>query len=187
MTECDYKSIIRPLLGDRRYHHSICVSKEAVRLAKMYGADEKKAQIAGILHDVTKEFTHEEHLRLMKEGGYVPTKLELNAPKLWHSITGAIYVRLYLGIEDEDIINSIRYHTTGRKDMSILEKVIFLADFTSEERDYKDVDIMREKTYSSIKEGMIYGLRHTIKKLVKKELPVSENSVDAYNQSILED
>ena len=186
MTVEEYKEIIKERLSEKRYHHSVCVAKEAVRLAKKYGADEEKAEIAGILHDVTKETPPVEQLEIITNGGYMMSKLQLNAQKLWHSISGSIYVRDYLGIDDEDIINAIRYHTTGRKDMSLLEKIVFLADFTSEERDYDDVDVIREKTDSSLREGIIYGLQYTIKKLVKKGMPISEDSVDAYNQALLD-
>lgn len=185
MTIDDYKAIIKERMGKKRYHHSVCVAKEAVRLANKYGADPQKAELAGILHDITKETPEDEQLRIILDGGYKMSKLQLNAKKLWHSISGSIYVRDVLGIDDEDVINAIRYHTTGRKDMSLLEKVIFLADFTSEERDYDDVDVIRKKTESSLNEGIIYGLQYTIKKLAKKELPISEDSVACFNQAVL--
>lgn len=182
----EYRKIIRERLSEYRYHHSVCVAKEAVKYAKRYGADEKKAEIAGLLHDITKETPLEEQLEIIEGAGFEMTDVQRNAPKLWHSISGSIYVKKYLDIEDDDIINAIRYHTTGRKNMSLLEKIVFLADFTSEERDYSDVDIIREKAESSMREGIIYGLQYTIRKLAKKELPLSEDSVDAYNQAVLE-
>lgn len=186
MTTDEYKAVIRERLSDYRYHHSVCVAKEAVRYAKRYGADEKKAEIAGLLHDITKEMPPEEQLELIKKCKYEMSEVQQNAPKLWHSVSGSLYVQEYLDIEDEDIINAIRYHTTGRKNMSLLEKIVFLADFTSEERDYEDVDVIREKAESSMREGIIYGLQFTIRKLAKKGLPISEDSVDAYNQAVLE-
>lgn len=185
MTVDEYKNIIKERLSEKRYHHCVCVAKEAVRLAKKYGADEKKAEIAGILHDITKETELCEQLEIIQNSGYVMSKLQLNASKLWHSISGSIYVKEYLDIDDEDIINAIRFHTTGRKNMSLLEKVIFLADFTSEERDYSDVDVIREKANSSLEEGMIYGLSYTINKLAKTSVPISEDSIAVYNQLLL--
>ena len=116
------------------FSHSVNVAKEAKKLAKHYGADENKAEIAGILHDITKEMPKEQQLQIIIDSGIILDNVQLHAPKLWHGMSGSIVVRDELGIDDEDILNAIRYHTTGRAGMSLLEKVIFTADFTSEER-----------------------------------------------------
>lgn len=142
----EYKKIIKARMGDYRYTHSVNVSKEARKLAKLYGADEEKAAIAGILHDITKETPKDEQLQIILDGGIILDSIQMNAPKLWHSISGSVYVQKELGIEDEDILNAIKYHTTGRAGMTLLEKIIFIADFTSEERDYKGVSTMRKKS-----------------------------------------
>ena len=127
----DYKKIIRERMGDYRFSHSVNVAKEAKKLAKHYGADENKAEIAGILHDITKEMPKEQQLQIIIDSGIILDNVQLHAPKLWHGMSGSIVVRDELGIDDEDILNAIRYHTTGRAGMSLLEKVIFTADFTS--------------------------------------------------------
>ena len=135
----DYKKIIRERMGDYRFSHSVNVAKEAKKLAKHYGADENKAEIAGILHDITKEMPKEQQLQIIIDSGIILDNVQLHAPKLWHGMSGSIVVRDELGIDDEDILNAIRYHTTGRAGMSLLEKVIFTADFTSEERTYSSL------------------------------------------------
>ena len=117
-------------MGDYRFSHSVNVAKEAKKLAKHYGADENKAEIAGILHDITKEMPKEQQLQIIIDSGIILDNVQLHAPKLWHGMSGSIVVRDELGIDDEDILNAIRYHTTGRAGMSLLEKVIFTADFT---------------------------------------------------------
>ena len=136
MQETDYKKLIRSMMGDYRYTHSLNVAEEAVELARLYGGDEQKAYTAGILHDITKEIPHEEQLQIIREGGIILDDVQKNAPKLWHSVSGSVYVRTRLGIEDTDVINAIRYHTTGRAGMSLLEKIIYTADYTSKERSY---------------------------------------------------
>lgn len=185
MTFDDYKEIIRPMMGERRFNHSINVSKEAVRLAEKYGADKEKAAVAGILHDITKEVDFEKQLQIIRSGDIILTDVEKNTNKLWHAISGSVYIQKELGIIDEDIINAVRYHTTGRANMSLLEKVIFLADFTSEERDYPDVDVIRQKAELSLEDGMLYGIQFTLSSLLKRQGYLSLDAIDAYNEILL--
>ena len=182
----EYKNIIRPLMGDYRYNHSVNVSEEAVILAKIYGADAEKAYIAGILHDITKEIPKEEQLQIISNGGIILDDVQQNASKLWHSISGSVYVHEQLGISDTDIINSIRYHTTGRAGMSLLEKIIFIADFTSAERSYKDVEIMREKSRISLEDAMLFACKFTICDLSSKGLAIHHDQLDCYNELVLQ-
>lgn len=181
----EYKKIIKPRMSEARYTHSLNVALEAAYLAELYGADKEKAEIAGILHDITKETPNEEQLQIMEKNGIILTKLQLSSPKLWHSLSGAAYISSELGIEDEDILNAVRYHTSGRAGMSILEKIIFVADFTSEERDYDGVETMREKSRKSLEEAMHFGLSYTLIDLVKRHRAIDPNAVDCYNDIIL--
>lgn len=185
MTVDDYKQIIRPLMSERRYIHCVNVSKEAVRLAQKYGADENKAAVAGILHDITKELDFENQLQIIDSGDIILTDVEKKTTKLWHAISGSVYVENELGITDKDIINAIRYHTTGRAGMSVLEKVIFLADFTSAERNYDDVDVIRSKAEISLEEGMFYGVHFTLKNLLERGNLLSVDAIDLYNEILL--
>lgn len=185
MTIEEYKKIIRPMMGDKRYTHSVNVSAEAVRLARKYGADEEKAAIAGILHDITKEVDFEKQLQIISSGDIILSDVEKRTNKLWHAISGSVYIQKELGITDCDIINAVRYHTTGRAGMSLLEKVIFIADFTSAERDYPDVNVIREKSEISLEEGMIYGIQFTLSRLLIREGLLSEDAIEAYNEILL--
>ncbi len=181
----DYKEIIKSRMSKARYIHSVNVAKEAVRLAKKYGADPDKAETAGILHDITKETPPEEQLKIIEDNGIILNNVQRYSKKLWHSISGSAYVKQYLGIQDEDILNAIKYHTSGRANMSLLEKVIFIADFTGAERDYNGVEIMREKADRSLEEAMEYGLMFTIKDLAERRLPIDINALEAYNQIVI--
>ena len=185
MNKVGYESLIRPMMGDRRYNHSLNVAKEAVTLAKLYGADEEKAYIAGILHDITKELPFDEQLQIMQDGGIILDNVQKTAPKLWHGISGSVYIQKDPGITDPDIINAIRYHTTGRAGMSLLERVIFVADFTSEERDYNGAQIMRQKSRESLEEAMIYGFQFTLCDLTQRKLAIHPDEVFCYNDIIL--
>lgn len=173
-------------MGDFRYEHSVNVSKEAKKLARLYGANEEKAQLAGILHDITKEMPKEEQLQIIVDSGIILDNVQKNAPKLWHGISGSIYVQQNLCIDDEDILNAIRYHTTGRANMSLLEKIIFIADFTSEERTYSGVATMRKKSRKSLDEAMLYAYKFTFKDLSKREIAIHPDEVACYNDIILQ-
>lgn len=185
MTYTDYMDIIKPMMGERRFKHCVNVSIEAVRLAQKYGADPDKAAVAGVLHDITKEVDFEKQLQIIESGDIILTDVEKSTNKLWHAISGSVYVQKELGITDPDIINAIRYHTTARAGMSKLEKVIFLADFTSAERDYPDVDVIRKKADISLEEGIVYGIEFTLKNLLDRGGLLSVDAVNAYNEIIL--
>lgn len=180
-----YTRMLKRRLSKRRYEHSLNVSYEAVRLAKRYGADEEKAQLAGLLHDVAKEISDKEQLKLMKSAGFLITpELEL-ARKVWHAPAGAAYVKLKLGIEDEDIINAVRYHTTARAGMSLLEKIVFLADYTSAERSYDGVDEMRRLVDESLEAAMLYSLSFQVKNQASKNQIIVPDTFMAYNETVL--
>ena len=172
-------------LSEYRRVHSLNVSAEAVRYAEKYGGDVEKARLAGLLHDVTKETDFDTQLQIIENGGIMLSELERRSPKLWHAISGACYVRDVIGIDDEDIFNAIRYHTTGRAGMSQLEKLIFLADFTSAERDYPDIDVIRAHAENSLEEGMLYGIKFTISRLVGRGDLVCPDALSAYNDILL--
>lgn len=180
-----YISIIKKRLSEKRFIHSINVSKEAMRLAYLYGADEKKAEIAGLLHDITKEAPTDDQKQFIKEHGVELNEIEDTTPKLLHSISGMLFLRDVLKIEDEDILNAVLYHTTARAGMSILEKVLYIADFTSAERDYDGVEKIREMSNISLEKVMIEGLSFTIAELTEKKSPIAINTILAYNEATL--
>lgn len=189
MTDTDrneeFINIIRNQLGDYRFIHSLNVAKTAVELAEKYGADEKKAYTAGILHDVLKDKSPEELLGYLEKNSVPLSDVERSNHKLYHAMAGAVYVKNELGINDEEIINAIRYHTTGRKNMSLLEKVIYIADFISDDRNYNGVERMREKAAVSLESAMEEGLQFSIAELTEKLLPIHPDSIDAYNEIVM--
>ena len=181
-----YQSAIRTLLGDQRYEHSVCVSRAAAQLASRYGADEKKAETAGILHDIMKDLPREEQRNLMDRYGIRLTEVERCAPKLWHAMLGAEYIRRELGVTDPEILQAVRYHTTGRENMTLLDKILFIADFISDDRDYPGVERMREAARNSLEEAMIAGIVFTIKDLADAKRPIHPDTIAAYNHTILQ-
>ena len=182
MTVKDYEEIISRRMKGARFKHSKNVAKEAVRLAEKYGADVEKAEIAGILHDATKETPEQEQMELIARAGIELSELERTSHKLWHAISGSAFIQVELGIDDEDIINAIRYHTTGRAGMSLLEKVIFVADFTSAERDYDGVDKMRKVADRGLDNAVLEGMGFTIADLAERKLTIAPDTFEGYNE-----
>ena len=158
----EFIALLKGKLNEDRFIHSMGVADTAVRLAEKFGGDKDNAYIAGLLHDVMKNETAEEQLKIMKKDGIILSQAERNNPKLWHAMSGAAFIKLVLGITDPDIVNAVRYHTTGRAGMSLLEKIIYTADFISPERNYPDVDVMRSLSFESLDKGDLYSLQFSL-------------------------
>ena len=110
--------------------------------------------------------------------------IEKRAFKLWHAISGAAYVENILKLDDEEIIDAIRYHTTAKAGMSKLALILYIADFTSADRDYEDVDVIRALADESLEKAYIYALQFSIKDLVENGKAVHNDTVNAYNEAV---
>ena len=185
MTDNEYKELIKSKLTEKRYLHSLAVADEAKLLAKKYGCDSKKAYTAGLLHDITKDSSREEMLQIFSEFGIILNNVEKKAFKLWHAMAGSAYIRNVLKVDDEDIINSVRYHTTARAGMSTLEKVIYLADFTSADRDYDGVEEMRAAVLCDLPQAMMIALKFSISDLMNGDKAIHPDTMFAYNELVL--
>ena len=182
----EVRKLLRSKLDDYRYIHSLGVADSARELAKIYGADEEKAYFAGLLHDVAKNMPKDEQLSFIEKGGISLSDSEKNNPKLWHAMAGECYLRLNMGITDPEILGSVRYHTTGRAGMTLLEKIIYVADYISAERNYPDVDVMRDLSLNhSLEKAAIYSLQYTFMKLTPEKGIIHTDSVDFYNELII--
>ncbi len=182
MTIHEYRDAIIARLSDYRATHSLNVAKAAVQLAEKYGADVQQAEIAGLLHDCTKEMPPKEQLQLLEEFDIMITSAERCAHKLLHAVTGPVIARTEFGITDEAILSAIRYHTTGKAGMNLLEKIIYVADFISEERSFPGVEQLRVLAFEQLDEAVLAGLAFTLQDLVAKGKPVHPDTVAAYNE-----
>ena len=183
-SDAQFIEIIRGRLSARRFQHSLEVAKEAAKLAPLYGADPKKAYTAGILHDIMKDAGSEAQLQILRDFGIILGNAEMELPGCWHATAGAVFIEHILRFDDPDLINAVRYHTTGRAGMSALEMTVFIADFTSADRDYPDVDEMRRLSKLGIGPAMEYALAYTIRDLVDKAAVIHPDSIHAYNECI---
>ena len=179
----DIRKMLRGKLDDYRYIHSLGVADSARELAKIYGADEEKAYFAGLLHDVAKNMPKDEQLQIMEKGGIILNSAEKNNPALWHAMAGECYLRLEMGITDPEILGSVRYHTTAKEGMTLLEKIIYVADYISAERNYPDVDVMRDLSINhSLEKASLYSLIYTFNKQTKLQGIIHPDSVEYYNE-----
>ena len=172
----ELKSVLKSRMNEHRYAHSLNVAERAVFLAEKYGADKEKAEFAGLIHDICKGIPNEEQLAIIKNAGVELDEDTLKSPALWHSIAGAVYSEHELCVTDEDVLNAVRYHTSGRGNMSILEKVVYMADLTSSERNYPDAEYTRNLTDYSLDEGIAYGVRWIAGDLERRGFPKGKDT-----------
>lgn len=148
-------------LDPQRIPHVLGCEKEAVKLAERWAEDTYDAALAGILHDCTKRLSYKDQLKIIKESGTECDSDLLGQPKLLHAVTGALIARRDFGVTSK-IFDGIRWHTTGRPAMTLFEKIIYLADYIEETRNFKGVDKLRELAYKDIDEAMLLGLEMSI-------------------------
>ncbi|MBQ6801847.1 MAG: bis(5'-nucleosyl)-tetraphosphatase (symmetrical) YqeK [Oscillospiraceae bacterium] len=175
-TEDEIKAVLKNRMNEHRYEHSLNVAKRAAFLAEKYGADAEKARFAGLIHDICKGIPQEEQLAIIEKEGSALDEDTKKSPALWHSIAGAIYCEHELCVTDKDVLNAVRYHTSGRGNMSILEKVVYMADLTSAERNYPDAEYTRNLTDKSLDEGIAYGVRWIAGDLERRGLPKGKDT-----------
>lgn len=180
-----YKEELRKRLSEKRYYHCLCVCDEAVRLAEKYGADRDRALWAGLLHDITKESDKQYHFELFEKYGYAPDIYEQREKKLWHAKSAPLLLKNELGVSDGEILSAIAYHTTARAKMTLLEKILYIADFTSKDRDYEGIDEIRAAADESLLCAMDIALTYTITDLVERRKSVHPDTFEAYNDFIL--
>lgn len=145
-------------LNPKRVEHVRSTELEAVRLATRWGCDQEDAAEAAILHDITKKLNMEEQLLLCEKYGIIADGIEMTEVKLFHAKTGAALSRDLFGINDA-VYDAILWHTTGKPDMSLLEKIIYLADYIEPCRTFEGVNEMRRLAYSDIDAALEMGLK----------------------------
>lgn len=176
---CDMLDKLRDKLSLHRFIHSIGCAHEAVKLAENYNADAFKAYVAGILHDCAKELP-QKHDVCIKLGIELDDVLRQQID-LSHQFIGAEIAHIEFGIDDCDILNAIRYHTTGRANMTLLEKIIYVADIIEPNRSFNDIAYVRELAYTDIDSAIAYILRFVIDKNQKLNRGIHKLSIDALN------
>lgn len=182
--EIQMEEYLRNNLKESRLKHSLGVRETAVKLAKKYGANIEKSRIAGLVHDIAKEKKGEEILAICKGEGIKIDNFSENSPSLLHGEAGAIIARDLMGVADEEILKAIKYHTTGRENMGILEKIIYLADCIEPGRDFPGVEELRKLSESSLEAALLFSFDITIKSVISRGQLIHLDTIEARNYLI---
>ncbi len=171
------EEFLRSNLKESRYRHSLGVEEMAVRLAGLHGGDAEKAAFAGRYHDIAKNFDNAT-MNAYIEKYSLPDYLRDNNA-LAHSKVGAAILEKEFGVTDADILNAVRYHTTARKDMSLLEELIFVADVVEDNRTYSDLDYYQDLAYRDLDRACLEILEYTIGSLTSKVMEIDMDTLEA--------
>ncbi|WP_410512225.1 bis(5'-nucleosyl)-tetraphosphatase (symmetrical) YqeK [Paenibacillus sp. BR2-3] len=170
-------------MPDKRWKHTLGVMESSVKLADRYGADPQRAETAAILHDLAKYWAVDRMRKIIEDNG-LSQELLLHDKQLWHAEVGAFVAEREYGIVDREVLDAIRYHTSGREGMGLLEKIVCLADYIEPGRDFPGVDQIRKLAKASLEEGLIAGFDSTIRLLLEKRRIVFPLTVLARNDLV---
>ena len=156
------KQLEKELKPDR-FDHTLGVAYTAANMAFYYGADPQKALIAGYLHDCAKCMSHEDQIKVCEKNGIEITDVERSNHSLLHAKVGMYLARTKYEIDDEDILSAIRWHTTGRENMSLLEKIVYIADFIEpNRRELENMEVIRKEAYEDIDKCLAHILHDSV-------------------------
>ena len=194
------RELVTADMSPKRARHTLAVEQMAARLSVLYCPEkEQMLRIAALLHDVTKEWSTERHTAFLKEHGITPTAMDLAAPKTLHAKTAALLIpEQYSEYADGEVISAVRYHTTGREDMTLCEQIVYLADYIDDSRTFPDCVTLRNAFWDAEPENMTQEQREahllrvlvqsfdmTIAGLIEDGAPVSADTFLARNSLIL--
>ncbi len=171
-------------MSPKRFQHVLGVEKAAIYLAKKYGGSIEKASIAALTHDYAKERSDQEFKEMIKRKKLDEDLLKWGNP-IWHGVVGVFFVAEELGIEDEDILQAIKLHTTGSADMDLLDKIIYVADYIEPGRDFPGVNEARKIADENLDRAVAYEAKHTLAHLIEEEMAVYPKSLETYNYWVL--
>lgn len=179
------RSELKERLSAKRYRHTEGVAASSRELAARYGASPEKAELAGWVHDCAKEMTLDEMKALVREGGLAVDAPVLKSRALLHGPAGSVYARLHFGIDDAEILSAVFYHTTGKPDMSLLEKIVFLADYIEPSRDFPGVEELRALAEQDLDRALIAAYDSTIRHLAEQHAYIYDLTIAGRNYLIL--
>lgn len=172
---------MRNHLGGELYQHSVGVAETAAALAARYRGDRHRAYLAGLIHDYGKGYSHTELCRKAEQMGLCLDRVSLKEKRLLHAPVGAALLPVELGITDSAVLRAVAYHTTGRAKMSLLEKVLYLADFIEPGRDFDGVKKLREIARTDLDRALLAAVEQTIQSVLIRGLLLHPRSVQFRN------
>ncbi|MCG3446835.1 bis(5'-nucleosyl)-tetraphosphatase (symmetrical) YqeK [Enterococcus durans] len=172
---------IQMRMSERRFKHVLGVEEMAIALAEKYGCSPEKASIAALTHDYAKERPDDEFILVIKRDGYDTALLDYGNA-IWHGVVGASFVERELGITDEEILHAIRVHTTGAAKMSLLDKIIYVADYIEPGRVFPGVKEARELALIDLDKAVAFETKHTLAHLIEQEQQIYPKTIETYNR-----
>ena len=184
MTIEEMRVLLQQSLKPKRYEHSIRVFETALQMAKHYHADEQKVALAALLHDCGRQVPKEESVDKARELGIPVDPVEEAQPILLHAKLGVYYAIRKYGIDadNKEVLDAIRYHSTGTADMTDTAKIVFLADLIEPGRDFEGVEAIREASFRDLDRGMFLSYDNTIRYLLEDGLLIHPDAIAGYNQ-----
>lgn len=180
-TKNEIKEILSKKLSKNRYEHTLGVCETAIALAKRFGEDEDKAYLAALLHDCAKYMSAKEHIEYANNFGIKLSEEELLCLPVIHAPIGAEIARIEYGVEDEDVLGAIRYHTVAKEDMSVLQKIIYTADMIEPSRKFDGVEELRSLASKSLDEVFKACLKTSLIFNITADKRVHPNSLQCWN------
>lgn len=174
------------MLSKKKFEHSLQVKDSAIKLAFIHNGDIEKAAIAGLLHDCAKCMTNEELLIKAEEYSILLDDVLRKEAGILHAAVGAEFARREFEVADTEILNAIRYHTTGNEKMGLLEKIIYIADYISEDRKFMEVEELRKVVREDLNAGVLMGMDLTITHVISKGRLIHPITINARNSLIIE-
>ena len=177
----DYVKVIKSKLSPSRFEHSLRVVETALQMARGKDVEMDKVYLAALLHDFAKDLSSQELLKLARDNNLITCEAEEMQPDLLHGPVGAWLCQEELGIKDKDVLQAIRCHTTGNRDMKILDIIIYLADLIEPARDYPGVGELRTVCENDLLRGLLYAFDCTLLYVLNRELLIHNHTVEARN------
>lgn len=181
----EMKRLLKEALPRKRYEHSIHVYETALKLARAHDlpdAEIEKVGVSALLHDCGRQIPSRDSLDKAAELGIEVDEIEANQPILLHAKLGVYYARKKYKVEDADILDGIRYHTTGAANMSTLAMIVYLADLLEPTRDFPGIDDLRQLAKEDLEKSMMQAYGNTMRYLLDYKLLIHPNCLDGYNQ-----
>ncbi|MDR3562890.1 MAG: bis(5'-nucleosyl)-tetraphosphatase (symmetrical) YqeK [Negativicutes bacterium] len=168
-------------LSSKRWEHSLGVAATAAELAEIYGADRGKARLAGLIHDCAREMSNNTLLQTAEAFGIVVTDVDKWQPVLLHASVGAVIAQREYGVDDPEVLHAILWHTTGGPEMSLLDNILFLADFIEPGRSFAGVDKLRKLAKKNLRDALLAAYDQTLNYLIIKQRPIHFATVAGRN------
>ena len=185
MTESQIIKSLEDKLSPKRYYHSYATGEMARQLAQIYGVDEQKAFMAGLLHDCAKSMSHEDLIQYAQNHDMQIDNIQLSQPGLLHGAVGASIAMLEFGVSDDEILHAIESHVTGTKNMSLLDKILYVSDSAELNRNFDGVERIRELAFNGkLNNALLEAMEMKLIYVMKKRLMLHSTSIEAWNNIV---